>query len=168
MPYADPNCQAAIKSRRAKQRRYRLAHPERVATQQKVWRSENQNYRAENKDRINEINRNSRRGNPKYLEQRKAAQNTRRARKSGGGGSYTVEEISSLMAEQKGHCAHPWCGADITAGYHIDHYMPLALGGSNWIENIQLLCEPCNLQKGALHPSVFAEKLMRALSENKR
>lgn len=31
----------------------------------------------------------------------------------------------------------------------IDHKTPLAAGGSNDFSNLQVLCEPCNLKKGA-------------------
>jgi 5-methylcytosine-specific restriction endonuclease McrA len=33
--------------------------------------------------------------------------------------------------------------------------MPLKLGGSNWPENLQLLCRTCNLRKNAKHPDVW-------------
>lgn len=38
------------------------------------------------------------------------------------------------------------CG--ISADLEIDHIAPLALGGSNGIENLQLLCKSCNCKKG--------------------
>ena len=38
---------------------------------------------------------------------------------------------------------------------HLDHIMPLALGGSNTDDNIQLLRARCNLQKRAKHPVDF-------------
>jgi len=38
-------------------------------------------------------------------------------------------------------------GADGTP-WHIDHVMPLALGGRTVARNLVLSCAPCNLQKG--------------------
>lgn len=32
---------------------------------------------------------------------------------------------------------------------HVDHIVPLARGGPDTEENLQLLCRPCNLRKGA-------------------
>jgi 5-methylcytosine-specific restriction endonuclease McrA len=32
---------------------------------------------------------------------------------------------------------------------HIDHIVPLAKGGKNELDNLQLLCGKCNLKKGA-------------------
>lgn len=39
-----------------------------------------------------------------------------------------------------------WCGA--RHGLTLDHVVPLARGGSNRIENLQLLCHGCNQYKG--------------------
>jgi 5-methylcytosine-specific restriction endonuclease McrA len=59
--------------------------------------------------------------------------------------SARIAEI--LMERQNALC--PGCGDDLCAGYHIDHVRPIARGGANQDWNVQLLCPPCNLRKGA-------------------
>lgn len=39
------------------------------------------------------------------------------------------------------------CGASFDLQY--DHVIPLALGGADTVENLQILCAPCNREKGA-------------------
>jgi|SRR5665213_1099087 len=82
----------------------------------------------------------------------------RRARISGGGGSHTAKEIEVLAERQNHLCAHPWCGKSIRRKRHADHIVPLALGGSNNIANIQLLCPPCNHKKSDKHPVEWAQQ----------
>ena len=80
----------------------------------------------------------------------------RRARKKGNGGRHTAAQIRGLLVRQRYKC--PFCPADLRQGFHADHIMPLALGGSNDISNIQLLCPPCNDSKGYSHPVAWAQK----------
>lgn len=84
-----------------------------------------------------------------------------RARKRGAVGAYTAEDIERLKTLQRGRCAV--CAVSLKAGYHVDHFQPLALGGSNDRMNLQLLCPPCNLSKGPKDPLVFANQRGRLL-----
>jgi len=81
--------------------------------------------------------------------------NNRRARERDSVGSYSLLELNNLASKQKGFCAN--CRIVLGANFHRDHITPLALGGSNDIHNIQLLCSPCNLSKGAKDPLDWAK-----------
>lgn len=64
--------------------------------------------------------------------------------------------IPALFKAQNGLCA--CCGQPLVK-YHVDHIMPLALGGRNVPENVQLLLPKCNQIKSKKHPDVWkAEK----------
>lgn len=77
-----------------------------------------------------------------------------RARKREAGGNLSKGLAAKLFALQRGKCA---CGCNQPLGtdYHLDHIMPLALGGTNTDDNIQLLRATCNHQKSAKHPVDF-------------
>jgi 5-methylcytosine-specific restriction endonuclease McrA len=81
-----------------------------------------------------------------------------RARRRRAPGRHTAADVRHLFEVQRGACAG--CDAVLVKGgkgrYHVDHVMPLALGGSNWPENLQLLCPPCNHTKHAKHPDDWA------------
>lgn len=76
------------------------------------------------------------------------------ARKRQNGGSLSHGLAEKLFKLQRGKCA---CGCKQTLGddYHLDHRMPLALGGMNSDDNMQLLRRLCNQQKSAKHPIDF-------------
>lgn len=80
-----------------------------------------------------------------------------RARRCGAEGTFTPADIKSLLKTQHGVCLN--CQAMLIkrgeGKFHIDHIMPIALGGSNWPDNLQLLCPPCNLSKSDKHPDVW-------------
>jgi hypothetical protein len=58
--------------------------------------------------------------------------------------------IRAVIARDRGACAE--CGINIStelaANPQIDHIVPLAIGGTNDLMNLQLLCKSCNSQKG--------------------
>ncbi len=69
-------------------------------------------------------------------------------------GRVSDDIISQLLNMQNGLCSNELCRDDlILEGYHLDHIMPLALGGKHEDTNLQLLCAVCNLSKGARHPN---------------
>lgn len=80
----------------------------------------------------------------------------RRAMKHAAGGKLSKGLADKLFHLQRGKCA---CGCKQPLGtnYHLDHIMPLALGGSNTDDNIQLLTATCNTSKGAKNPVEFMQ-----------
>jgi len=97
----------------------------------------------------------------KYRMEKRASEAKRRAVKVGSDGHYTKADVQTLLQGQGRRCAN--CRADIARKFHVDHIMPLALGGSNDRKNIQILCQPCNQTKHAKHPIVFAQENGRLL-----
>lgn len=67
-----------------------------------------------------------------------------RAARCGASGCWTVAEWAALCERFGNKCLN--CGA--TGTLSPDHVVPFAKGGSNYIDNIQPLCWPCNLAKG--------------------
>ena len=79
----------------------------------------------------------------------------RRLKKHESGNRLSRNLAEKLLALQKGKCA--CCKRSLGNKYHLDHIMPLALGGTNTDDNIQLLRAVCNLQKKAKHPIDFMQ-----------
>lgn len=51
--------------------------------------------------------------------------------------------VEAIYSRDSGKCV--FCGS--TEKIHIDHIIPFSKGGSNEVENLQLLCQKCNLEK---------------------
>jgi 5-methylcytosine-specific restriction endonuclease McrA len=85
-------------------------------------------------------------------EKKRAYSENRRARKLGSSGQLSADIVTVLLKLQDGKCA--CCGESLTE-YHLDHRMPLALGGAHADENMQLLTPRCNMMKGSRHPDEY-------------
>jgi len=123
----------------------------------KLWRSKNP-------ERVVAMAREWRRNNPERVKAqrhlrsqavRNANENARRARKRGAGGVYTSKDVARIFELQRGKC--PVCRVTLDSKFHRDHIVPLARGGTNHPDNIQLLCAHCNQTKHARDPYTFMQ-----------
>lgn len=78
---------------------------------------------------------------------------TRRAMKSGSRGTLSAGIRKRLFLDQKGLCVY--CRIELGDSPHLDHKVPLVKGGTHTDDNVQLLCQQCNLSKGAKMPDEF-------------
>lgn len=89
-------------------------------------------------------------------------ESSRRARKINADGNYTSDQALWLLTAQNYKCVNCKCCLKRNKK-HLDHIVPLALGGSNDIKNLQWLCAKCNLSKKDKHPIEWAQKNGRLL-----
>lgn len=144
----------------AYKKQYNIENKESIAEKRKAYREENKekvrkqkaDYAAKNSKKIVAKVTAWCKENPN---RRREYSHNYRARKKGRG-VITPGLAEKLMALQKGRCA--CCGLKLGKDYHMDHIMPLALGGSNSDENMQLLRSKCNMQKNAKHPVDFMQQ----------
>ncbi len=69
---------------------------------------------------------------------------------------------NNLFMAQKGRCAY--CGRLHRIRYlEIDHKHPFSRGGGDEIDNLQLLCTPCNMRKGIQSDEEFRHRYWRLL-----
>lgn len=84
--------------------------------------------------------------------------NNYRARKRENGGVLSKGIRLKLFKLQNGMC--PCCREKLpklARDQHLDHKMPITLGGANEDSNMQVLCATCNLSKGAKDPIDFMQ-----------
>ena len=148
------NSDRVAKNKRA----YQQTNREALAKKSTQWRTENPKrflqqiaeWRAANPEKIKAANAKYRLNNS---EARKAHHQNRRARKKLAGGKLSSGLVKNLFELQNGKCV--CCEQPLGKGYHLDHIMPLALGGLNTDDNMQLLKARCNMEKKAKHPVDF-------------
>lgn len=110
-----------------------------------LYRKANAAWRAANSERKKASRASWAKANPQAI---CIIKQNRRAR--GGSGTLSRGLVEKLHKLQRGKCA--CCGLPLGESYHLDHIMPLALGGPNVDSNTQLLRSRCNLKKSAQHP----------------
>jgi len=162
-------------------RKWRESDPERFLQYNRKWQSANREktrekskrYYKENPNKCRERDRTYREANSKKIsertrkwneenpERRKVYHHNRKARIKKNGGVLSSNIVSSLLTLQKSKCA--CCGKSLKHSYHLDHIMPIALGGTNTDDNVQLLTPSCNLRKSAKHPDDWARENGRLL-----
>lgn len=146
----------------AYKQQWRLENIDRVRARRKAAYQSNKSaavasasaWNRANAERRKEIVRRHEQNNP---EMRRAIKARRRARERGAEGSFSAQDLQSIVERQLWLCAA--CGCCLRLGYEADHIQPLARGGSNWPENIQALCRTCNRSKGAKHPQEFKRQI---------
>jgi len=110
--------------------------------------SRQREYRRNNKEKERDRQRKWRTVNP---EKARAQYSRRHAVVRNSPGSFTPEDIQRIFSLQSGKCVYhslnPRCHVNLANGYTVDHIVPLSRGGTNFVSNIQLLCEHCNKSK---------------------
>lgn len=142
--------------------RFKSTKPERVAAHGRKYYEANTaavktratTWKETNADKVSQADARWRKKNPDL---NRAKAQGHRARRRNAEGVFSRADINALIISQDGMCA-AHCGAFLCDGYSIDHVVALACGGSNWPDNIQLLCSPCNSAKSALPMDIFLKK----------
>lgn len=111
-----------------------------IAREGDNWAARSKAWREQNPERVIAKNAAFRAANPDYGVMWNRHQ---RAREAGAPGTFTLEDLNSLRKRQRNRCNG--CGKRRKLG--VDHIIPLSRGGTNWPDNIQLLCHSCNGRK---------------------
>ena len=77
-----------------------------------------------------------------YSDSDRARDKQRRARERWAGGSFTTKELL-LLEKIQSSCQYPGCNktnCDNGDNLHLHHIVPLAEGGTNYIDDLQRLC----------------------------
>jgi 5-methylcytosine-specific restriction endonuclease McrA len=154
MPYRDPE------QRREYGREWMRRNPQKAREAMRRWRqrhpdqhsAEGRDYYARHKERLAPYFAAYIRA---HRELRQAIGARRRSRELAAEGDYTTEQWVALLQSYRYCCAY--CGAE--GRLEPDHRVPLARGGTNFIENILPACHRCNSRKRLLTEEEFRARL---------
>ena len=144
-------------AKREERRRYMASHPQ-------SKRDQNMRFRQSESGKASILKYESR---PDVKAMRRAYRRENRHRYNTGRRNLQANQLGNVSAgikrrlwsSQGQKCAHPWCGKKVSLRQsHLDHIIPLGLGGLHDDDNFQVLCAPCNQSKSATHPSVVAQR----------
>lgn len=139
-----------------KVKEYEIKNSEIISTRRKLYRDTEaakeikMKWNLENKESIKETSKLYRK---LHREEFNTYKRNRNALKLQNGGTHTVEDILAIYNCQQGLCFY--CGTSVEEIYHVDHVIPIILGGFNGAENLVITCPSCNLTKNAKHPLEF-------------
>ena len=179
----DGYCDECRECSNIRKREFNRTHPEIKAKRDRVYYQKNKEkrqeyalkWRTQNKEELKRKKREYRENNKekvrdsKRREYQKNKENyvfnaaNRRSRELNAKGKYTREDVMSLLSVQKGKCLK--CGQPFTNDRKpsVDHIIPLSKGGHNSIENLQLLCKPCNSSKGVNIEDLRTKGMLRQI-----
>lgn len=127
--------------KREQDRLYAATHKEQKRAYDKVYGQVNKDRKDENSRRYRETD--------KGKTSRRFNVQRRRTRKLAAGGTFTAADIEAIRVAQDNRCY--LCHKKLKT-YHIDHFIPIAKGGTDDPGNLRLACPHCNQSKGAKHP----------------
>lgn len=147
---------------------WRKAHPEKAKAWVAAWQAKNQDkikaagkeWRKKNRKRVNASAVKYARNNKdkvkaafkvwyyKNPEKAREIRLRRRLRSKNAEGRATAAEIRDRMKQLGNKCVY--CGGPFE---HVDHFIPLANGGTGWPSNLVPACAQCNFSKNSKLPS---------------
>ena len=148
-------------------RKYYLANRERILAEQREYRrnyylankedilENNRKYYLANKERILERNRNYYLANKEHILVRTKKNNKKQYQQNESIRKYQYRSrclrrngtLQALLLRDGNNCL--CCGVSFgETKPTIDHIIPMSRGGTDDLENLQMLCAPCNARKG--------------------
>ena len=150
--YSCVNCSIARGKNRYAKKKEEISIARKIKGKTEKDKEYNKKWRLNNKDCIRKARLKWNKNNP---EKCKIQKKNEKAKRRGAEGSFNKNDIEQILKQQKHKCAV--CKCCIKTKFHVDHIKPIARGGSNDRKNLQILCPPCNMKKGAKDPIDFMQ-----------